>query len=106
VSAAETPQGLPPLWVAVGVLLVVGALTVWAVLAATRRQQREMERLTEAMWEADREWRRAMIAYLTQPAVKPVAPTRKASTPSWAKDEAITVELEVIKVDEERGPRK
>lgn len=88
------PEGLPPLWVAVGVILVVGIFAAVMIEASTRRQRREMDRLTEAMWEADRAWRRAMIDYLTSPKPKPA--------PRVA-DDAITVELEVIKPQQVKG---
>jgi hypothetical protein len=97
VTGAETPQGLPPLWVAVGTVLVLGAVAVLAILASTRRQQREMDRLAEAMWEADREWRRAMLAYLTRPPERPKPPVKPVP------DDAITVELEVIKPERVKG---
>lgn len=98
---AEVTQVLPALWVAVGVILLLGVFAAVMIEVGTRRQRREMDRLADAMWEADRAWRRAMIDYLTdetrpKPRVKPVT----------APPEAITVELEVIKLDDGEGKRK
>jgi hypothetical protein len=91
-------------WVGVGVALLVGVVAVWAILASSRRQQREMDELWEAARRVDREWYAALYRYLNEPpAVKPATkPAVRVEPP-----EAITVELEVIKIDEgTRGLRK
>jgi hypothetical protein len=87
------PEGLPPLWVAVGVILVVGVFAAVMIQVSYLRNKRRMDELWAAAHEADRQWRLAMIEYLSRPpAVKPKA-----------QPEAITVEMEVIKPERVRG---
>lgn len=88
------PEGLPPLWVAVGVILVVGAFAVVMIQVSYLRNRRRMDELWAAAHEADRQWRQAMIEYLSRPPVKP----KPVNQP-----EAITVEMEVVKPERVRG---
>lgn len=87
------PEGLPPLWVAVGVILAVGVFAAVMIQASYVRQRRKMDELWAAAHEADRRFYAALYRYLSAPqAVKP--PPKRVS------DDAITVELEVIKPEE------
>lgn len=88
------PEGLPPLWVAVGVVLVVGIFAAVMIQVSYLRNRRKMDELWAAAHEADRQWRLAMIEYLSRPVEKPKPKTQP---------EAITVELEVIKPEHVRG---
>ncbi len=96
------PEGLPPLWVAVAVVLAVGALGAVMIQVSYLRQKRKMDELWAAAHEADRRFYAALYAYLSQPVERE---TRTAGAESAAE---ITVELEVIKTDktgkkEEKG---
>lgn len=81
------------------VVIAVGLFAVVMITIGSGRQRREMDRLAEEMWEADRAWRRAMIDYLTASTKTPKPPTKTQS-------EAITVELEVVKPEQVRGEWK
>ncbi|HEU4568259.1 MAG TPA: hypothetical protein VFR99_09505 [Marmoricola sp.] len=99
-AATPPPEGLPPLWVAIGAVLLVGAALAVVIEAGTARQRRHLD----ALWAAARrhqlrEHEELMTALIER--ARPVTPPATRRT-----DDAITVELEVVKLNDTNGETK
>jgi hypothetical protein len=104
-ARAAAAEGLPPAWLLVGVVLVVGAAVVGWVEGVSRRQLRKMD----SLWAAARrhqlrehEALMAKLSAMTLAATVKATPARKPVKPA----DAITVELETIKPEQLRGEWK
>lgn len=95
------PGGLPPLWVVIGTVLLVGVVLAALIETGTARQRRHLDSLWAAARRHQLREHEALMAKLTTQTRPP------ASTPtSRLADDAITVELEVIKPEKRKGDVK
>lgn len=90
----QHPQGLPPLWEVLAVIVTAGAILAALIELGTWRQRRYMDSLWAAARRHQLREHEALVEILTAQARQ----ARKPAPPR-AEPEAITVELEVIKLD-------